>query len=134
MYIVNKSGIITEELGIRYQGEEKIFNVSINVGEIARKFSVLYGKIVKLQEEAKKNGKDPKTLSELGDATIDLFRLIFGNENTVEILQMYENDYVTMISDLVPFIVEVVVPKIKNYSESKRREFNHYKKNAKKIR
>lgn len=63
-----------------------------------------------------------------GDAMLNIFELIFGDEGTKKILKFYENNYVEMGLQIVPFIREVVIPKLDDALKSHKRQMkNLYK-------
>lgn len=63
-----------------------------------------------------------------GDAMLNIFELIFGDEGTKKILEFYENNYVEMGLQIVPFIREIVIPKLDDALKSHKRQMkNLYK-------
>jgi hypothetical protein len=63
-----------------------------------------------------------EALETLGKAIISILQLIFGDESTGVILKFYSNRYFELVSDIFPFINEVIEPAINkslNYQREK---------------
>lgn len=60
-----------------------------------------------------------------GKAIINLFELSFGKENADEILKFYEDRYTEMALQIVPYISEVIFPKITDVIKQKKREMKN---------
>lgn len=61
-----------------------------------------------------------QAIEAFGNAVIELFGMIFGESGTQELLDFYDGKYFEMSLEVVPFIVDVVVPAIKKSTEDKR--------------
>ena len=57
-----------------------------------------------------------------GYSIIALFELTLGKENTVEILNFFENRYTEMALQIIPYISEVITPLISDVIKQKKRE------------
>lgn len=96
----------------------KTIDVHLDVGIIAKEYRDLCEKLGKaerqLKEAQKQNDTElfEKTLEVYGEAIIALLRLIFGEENAQVLLDYFENNYFEMAIKLIPFIFDVISPKI----------------------
>ncbi len=96
----------------------KTIDVNLDVGIIAKEYRDLCEKLGKaerqLKEAQKQNDTElfEKTLEVYGEAIIALLRLIFGEENAQVLLDYFENNYFEMAIKLIPFIFDVLSPKI----------------------
>lgn len=96
----------------------KTIDVHLDVGIIAKEYRDLCEKLGKaerqLKEAQKQNDTElfEKTLEVYGEAIIALLRLIFGEENAQVLLDYFENNYFEMSIKLIPFIFDVLSPKI----------------------
>lgn len=96
----------------------KTIDVHLDVGIIAKEYRDLCEKLGKaerqLKEAQKQNDTElfEKTLEVYGEAIIALLRLIFGEENAQVLLDYFENNYFEMAIKLIPFIFDVLSPKI----------------------
>ena len=48
----------------------------------------------------------------LGNAMVDLLQAVFGEENAKTLLEFYENSYIEMSREVLPFISGVVIPRM----------------------
>lgn len=110
---------------------DKELKVSLSFESIARDFIVRYNTVVKAENEVeayKNNTEDIDKLSEAMNAyevaILNLLQLIFGVENTKEILNYYEENYIEMVYEVMPFLTEVIVPKLKQYMEEERKNLS----------
>lgn len=92
-----------------------------NHGEIVKTlpFSI---NVTKLADEVQKKrieiAQHTDDYEATGRATVELFSLLFGADNTNELLDFYENDYTAMIADLAPYIVEYIFPSFDRMREN----------------
>lgn len=92
-----------------------------NHGEIVKTlpFSI---NVTKLASEVQKKrlelAQHTDDLEATGRTTVELFALLFGADNTNELLDFYENDYATMIADIVPYVVEYIMPSFDRLREN----------------
>lgn len=103
-----------------------LINIDLDVDGMAQEFNKRYNSVIAAEKAAK--AVSYKEITEMTDeaaqainnavaafgaAAVSLFKLIFGEENTAAILDFYENKYIEMCINIVPFITDVIVPKIK---------------------
>ena len=58
----------------------------------------------------------------LGTATADMIESVFGAEDTRKILEFYEENYVEMSKEVMPFISGVVIPKVEAIAKQNKKE------------
>lgn len=96
----------------------KTIDVNLDVGIIAKEYRDLCEKLGKAERQLKEAQKHndtetfEKTFEAYGETIIALLRLIFGENNAQTLLDYYENNYFEMSIKLVPFIFDVISPKI----------------------
>lgn len=113
MYEVKKTETIKEQAKFTdSRGNELIISVTINPMAIARKTSVELVEVRDLQKKAKANPGDIRLVGELGDATQRMLDTILGVDNTQNLMRFYEDDMLAMVMDVMPFVLEVLYPKI----------------------
>ena len=132
-YQVKRSKKITETLEL-VDAEGKIvevISIDLDVDTVARQISKDHIELVKagteLQEISKsiKDQENPKLqemMEKYGNAVIKLFNTVFGEENTTKIVNFYENRYVEMSWEVTPFVVNVVLPRVREVAQSARKE------------
>ena len=60
-------------------------------------------------------------IAEVGESVISLYNLIFGTEETRQIIDFFDGDYFEMIAQTIPFIHDVIAPAITNYVKQQRK-------------
>ncbi len=129
-YEIKKTGNYKDTLKLtNEQGEELIIAVSINIEGMAAKYQNAQIKIAQIK---KKIDDDDAGYEELGEATLELFELFFGEDNTKSLIKWYEGEYGELVIDVMPYINEVIVPKIKELSTAKRAKLQSARKKYRK--
>ena len=93
----------------------KEFNKHVNAiirAEIAAKSLPKSGEITAMTTEQAEAAN--ASVQSYGEAVINLFQLIFGDEGTQTILDFYDNAYFEMSMQVFPFILDVVKPRIED--------------------
>lgn len=114
MYQVKRSRII-EQLEIDDNGKKVTLDVDISVDAILREYTKAQYAIAQAQQAAQKakNDKDLQAAEEaMGNAIISLFKVVFGAEQTDQILQIYDGKTIEMLGDIAPFIADVIAPRV----------------------
>lgn len=122
---------IVEQLEIEDNGKTHTLNVELNVDQILSGYNRAQYSIAAAQKAAvlAKNGEDMEKAEEMmGEAVLSLFEVVFGEEQTKEILRIYNNRTIEMLSDIAPFITEVIQPRI---AEAQQRIADRYKQVSK---
>ena len=127
MYKLSREKKIIEQ--IELDGGE-VIDINIDVENISNDFNQAYNKVIAAEKKmaelkVKTDNKEVIDLNierDYGEAVIALFSVVFGEENTSKILNYYENRYIEMSSEVFPFIINVVVPRMKTYMEEKRKK------------
>jgi hypothetical protein len=68
------------------------------------------------KELIQKEPQSAKAQEAFGTAVIAIFAVLFGKENTDKIIAFYDGRYAEMLSDIMPFIEDALLPKIKETS------------------
>jgi len=127
-YKVRKSSHITEDIElIGEKGEvEKVISVDINVDRIMSGYRQAEINLIKLQKSVK-NKENSQALESYGKAVVDYFNMVFGTENTKEMLEFFEGRYTDMFCQLMPFITEIVKPALAQAIAAKKSDIaNNY--------
>jgi len=111
-YKLKKSKQLIEQIEL---DDNTILNVKINVGEMSMTFNEEYNKVLRAQELE----KSVENLQILGETTIEFIGFVIGKENTEILLKYYENNYMELLEQIVPFIEECVKPAMIAYIEQK---------------
>lgn len=96
----------------------KTLQVSLDADDMIVKLSRKRTALVHAYQEAgnRKEGTEStedyeKRLEMLGNAVVDLLEAVFGEEDTKTIVAFYENRYVEMCKEVIPFITQCVIPR-----------------------
>lgn len=114
MYQIKRNHIV-EEIEFDDNGKTLNVKVDINVDTILQAYTKAQYGIARASEAAKKAASD-KDLSAseeaMGAAVLNLFEVVFGEDQTRQIIDFYDNRPMEMLTDIAPFITNVVAPKI----------------------
>jgi hypothetical protein len=97
-------------------------DVDINVDDIGGKIAAAQKALVAAQEQVSKDSKSDEAKEAFGSAVISLFIVLFGEEDTERILAFYDGRYTEMFVDVFPFIDDVVMPRVREASESRKEQ------------
>lgn len=105
--LLNEDGEVAHTLHVDLDADDVAVRISRKYTELARAYADVSGINTKVSstEEA------GQCFDKLGRAVTDLFEAVFGKEDTAIILDFYENRYVEMTKEVVPFITQTVVPR-----------------------
>ena len=66
-------------------------------------------------------------MAQFGEAIVDLMVLLFGEANAVTIIDFYDQNYPEMLLEVMPFIQQVIQPKleeaVKDMAKRARRQY-----------
>lgn len=95
------------------------------VAKINRKYTALcnvLNETTEIKRKSQSNEEIQNCIETLGNAVIQLFEAVFGVEDATTIVDFYDNRYIEMCNEIVPFITKVVIPRI--YSIKKQNQKN----------
>lgn len=112
MYQIKRNHVV-EDLKVTDAGtgEELVLHVDLNVDQIVRRYTQAAEAFAKARNNANK-GLTEERVEKLGEAILNLFVVIFGQEQAQKLVDFYGESYTEMLADVAPFIGEVVAPKI----------------------
>lgn len=116
MYKITKgANRIEKDLEIVTSGGEEIavLHVSISMREMETRVAKAYEVMSIARAELQKK---PDAVEAYGKAVIAFMQTIFGDEQTAQLLEIYESDYTQMLLDVVPFIQDEIMPALKAVS------------------
>ncbi len=126
----SKKCVETLEL-IREDGKrEKIIEVEITAGRLSRDLSKEYVNLIRTQGKVRDmqalKEQDAESLADayeqLGAAVIAMMETVFGKEDTKAIMDFYENDYIEIVQNVMPFIINVVLPRAREIAQENRKQ------------
>lgn len=69
-----------------------------------------------------KNATSDNALTVLGNTVIDILEAVFGKEDAKTILDFYENKYVEMCQEVMPFVTGVVIPEVRKIAQENKKQ------------
>lgn len=112
MYKIKRSGHISESLQIEDGAKLLDLTVDILIDEIMANYVELGSRLAKLQTMLDKGEKAEDLYAEYGKTVLAYFELFFGADQTEKIVSFYDGRYSEMLSDITPFLQDVIVPAI----------------------
>lgn len=92
------------------------YDVSCDPEEHLIEYNRAINKIIKAEQLIKEE-PNPQNYEIYGAAVIDMMGIFFGEEASKEILAFFEDRYTEMITEVFPFITDVLMPKMREISE-----------------
>ena len=133
MYKVKRNHIV-EDLEIEDNGKVLKLAVDISVDTMLKSYNNAQYKIAQASIDAKQ-AKDDNDMSKaeeaMGNAVLGLFEVIFGAEQTKQIIEFYDNKSLEMLGDIAPFITEVVAPRFKEAQDRITESYRQVSKHGK---
>lgn len=120
---------------INENGEvEKTIHVELDAGAVVQRLSIKYTALLRAQQEAAaiSAGIDSTedvqgAYMKLGQAVTDIMVAVFGEEDAGYIVDFYSSNYVEMVKQVVPFISDVVIPKVRKIAQENKQDIlNRY--------
>lgn len=120
MYELKRAPRIKEQLKI---GDE-VIDVDIDVENTAVEFNKCRNAVIAAEQDIKKmreSGEESTAvLEKYGKAITELLVTIFGVDNTQKIVDFYEGRYIELTTEVFPFVINVIGPKMKSGIEDMR--------------
>lgn len=90
------------------------------VGKLSKKHVALVNALKNVQNA--KNTASEDALTVLGDTVIDILEAVFGKEDAKTIIDFYDNRYVEMCQEVMPFVTGTVVPEVRKISQENKKQ------------
>lgn len=116
--LVDESGNILHSLEVSLDADDMV--IAIN-----RKYTTLtkaLAETTELQRKAKNREDLTGSMEILGRAMVDLIEAVFGERNSKILLEFYEGKYLEMSREVLPFISNVVMPRLLEIRKENRQE------------
>lgn len=113
---------------------ERTIHVELDAGAVVQKLSSKYIALLRAQQEAAGISEGIDTAEDvqgaymkLGQAVTDIMAAMFGEEDAGYIVDFYSGNYVEMVKQVVPFISDVVIPKVRKIAQENKQDIlNRY--------
>ena len=123
MYTLTQDPIFTDQIELKKQnGTSEILDIQIDLSaETLKAYRELQIQLIDLQKKVKENPHDSKTIEEIGKAVVAVLSLLLGENNCKKIIDFYSDDFTKMMTDLFPYIQNVVVPQFQKIVKQRKR-------------
>lgn len=115
--LVEENGNVYKTLHIQLDADDML-------AKINRKYTALCKALTETTEMKRKSQSAEELddcIETLGNAVIQLFEAVFGEEDAKTIVEFYDNRYIEMCHEVVPFIRNVVIPRINKIKKENRK-------------
>lgn len=106
--LIDENGNLFKTLHVELDADDMVTKIN-------RKYTALC-QVLKETTEAKRKSQSNEEIQgcieTLGNAVIHLFEAVFGVEDTKTIVEFYDNRYIEMCNEVVPFITKFVIPRL----------------------
>ena len=112
VYTLKQTSTFQDEIKLeRTNGTCEILNIRLAITpDIVKQYRALQVRLIDLQKAQQKNPIDTGLLGEIGKTVVDVFSLLFGEENCRKIMEFYADDFTQMAAELFPYIQNAIVP------------------------
>lgn len=122
MYTIQKSEAFTDQLELKdAEGKRLVLDVRLKVTpQTARDYRALQVRLLDLQKRAADKPGEADTVEQIGRAVSDVLSLLFGAENLGKMTEFYDGDFLTLLSDVFPYIRDVIAPRFADLAKSRK--------------
>jgi hypothetical protein len=125
-YQLRKKRHINKELElVGENGVEKKLVVDIVIDDFRNRYPRVMAEVKKAQDMlAEKGDNDTEAIVASQIAVKAVFVLIFGEAQTRDFLEYYENRYSEAFLDVIPFITDEIIPEVKKAAEEENKRIS----------
>lgn len=121
--LVNEDGEVEHTLHVLIDADSMIVNINRKYCALTR----VMCETSEMKRRAENADEIAGCIDVLGRAVVDLLEAVFGTEDAKTIVEFYENRYVEMSQEVLPFISQVVIPRmIEIRNENKKSTLDKY--------
>lgn len=104
---------------------EKTLHVDIVVDEFRNRYPKVMADVKEAQRMLDEKGEDDSTAVTASQLAVKaVFVLVFGEAQTREFLEYYENRYSEAFLDVIPFITDEIIPEVKKAVEEENKRIS----------
>lgn len=116
-YQAKRKKLYTEDFELTEEDGRVIhtLHVSLDPDSMAVKLSEKHAALVRaLQDINQMKEENTGTLETIGNAVTDILEAVFGQEDAETIIDFYQERYIEMCKEVIPFVTDVVVPQVRS--------------------
>ncbi len=122
-YTLKRKKRIKEQLNLVDENDNivKTIDIDFDIDEKMKAFNKANNAIIAAEQVLKEDVSEAAQ-EQYGNAIIAILNVIFGEASANEVLAFYENRYIEMSEELLPFIANVFIPEMRKRSEEKQKK------------
>lgn len=126
-YQAKRKALYTEDFELTEEDGTVVhtLHVALDPDSMAKKLSVKQMDLVAAMNEMKgmNTAEAPEqALEKLGLAVTDVMEAVFGADGAAIIIEFYQERYIEMCQEVIPFITGVVIPKVRKMAQGNKRQ------------
>ena len=106
--LVDENGVVQHTLHVSLDADDMVAKINRKYVALTRALTDVQG--IKRNEAS--NEQMQRAIEKLGMAEMDLIEAVFGMEAAETIFQFYEDRYIEMAKEIIPFITSDVIPRL----------------------
>ena len=115
--LVDENGNVVHTLHVSLDADDMTVKISRKYTALVRAMS----ETTEMKRKAESAEELENCMEKLGQAVIDMLEAVFGEEDTKTIVEFYENRYIEMSREVLPFIYQVVIPRMQELAAENRK-------------
>ena len=133
MYKVRKVSDIHDEFVVEnIAGEEELrLPVDIVIEDVLARYNRLRRLLGEAQEKLRQDHDCSEYQEYYGTIFVEILKIVFGESGAAQLLENYENKYERLLSDVAPFIVDVINPQMEAAMKARAEKYRRLNKAAK---
>lgn len=139
-YQVKRRGIYTSELALTEEDGTVVhmLHVEIDPDSMVKKLSEKRVALIRAMQDLETASGGGITVDEklavIGRSVEDLFEAVFGNDGAQTIITFYNERYIEMCQEVLPFITQEVIPQVRKLAqESKKQVMQSYNRKPRRL-
>lgn len=133
MYTIRKVSDIRDELVIENSSGDVELRLPVNIviDDVLARYNRLRRLLGEAQEKLRIMPESEECQSYYGTIFVEILKVVFGEEGCTKLLANYENKYEKLLSDVAPFIVDVINPRMDAAMKARTEKYRRLNKAAK---
>lgn len=135
-YQAKRKKIYEEELQLAEEDGTVVhtLHVSLDADSMVKKLSEKQIELINALNRVKEAKADAEGMEILGNAVIAIIEAVFGVEDAKVILDFYNNRYIELCNEVVPFITDVVIPEVRKIAaQNKKNTLSQYNRKQRRV-
>jgi hypothetical protein len=136
-YQAKRKKLYTEDFELVEESGKVIhtLHVSLDPDSIAVRLSEKHAALVRaLSDINQAKEESAGALEKIGNAVTDILEAVFGQEDAKTIIVFYQERYIEMCREVIPFVTDVVVPQVRNLArENKQSIISGYNRKQRRV-